>query len=308
MPQLRLRTRPAALVWSTWAIAFGAPALAAPAAPPAAPTTTTTPIPQLDLPRESPIGKVSQQIGLTEIAVEFASPAVKGRKIWGATVPYEKLWSLGGYQATKVRFSREVTVGDKPVPAGTYALFAIPGKAAWTLVFNKNADQLGNGRDYKSELDVARVQVHPKAAPLRERLAFSFGNFTDDDASLEIAWEKVTVSLPIRVNTTQEVLTNINALDNTWRAYANAARYMLETKKDYDVGLKYIDQSIGLKEDWYNQWIKALLLAAKASYKDAQTSAERAFELGLKANDAFFPEAEIRKALVDWSSKSVAAR
>src|SRR5580698_521112 len=306
MPQLRLRIRPLAMVFSAGALALGGSALAAPAAPTAAPSTT--PIPQLDLPRESPVGRVSQQIGLTEIAVEFASPAVKGRRIWGATVPYEKLWSLGAYQATKIRFSREVTLGDKPVPAGTYALFAIPGKTSWTLVFNKNADQLGNGRDYKSELDVARVQVRPKAAPLRERLAFSFGSFTDDDASLEIAWEKLTVSLPIRVNTTQEVLTSINALDNTWRAYANAARYMLETKKDYDVGLKYIDQSIGLKEDWYNQWIKALLLAAKASYKDAQTSAERAFELGLKANDAFFPEAEIRKALAEWSSKSVAAR
>jgi hypothetical protein len=308
MPQPRLRIRPTALVLSAaLALAAGASAHAAPAAPSAAPSPTTS-VPQLDLPRESPVGKVSQQIGLTEIGVEFASPAVKGRKIWGAAVPYEKLWSLGGYQATKVRFSREVTVGDKPIPAGTYALFAIPGKTTWTLVFNKNADQLGNGRDYKSELDVARVQVHPKAAPLRERLAFSFGNFTDDDASLEMAWEKVSVALPIRVNTTQEVLTNINALDNTWRAYANAARYMLETKKDYDVGLKYIDQSIGLKEDWYNQWIKALLLAAKSSYKDAQTSAERAFELGLKANDAFFPEAEIRKALAEWSSKSVAAR
>jgi Protein of unknown function (DUF2911) len=262
----------------------------------------------LDLPRESPVGKVSQQVGLTEIAVEYGSPAVKGRKIWGAVVPYDKLWSLGGYQATKIRFSRDVTVGDKPVPAGTYALFAIPAKSAWTLVLNKNAEQLGSGHDYKSELDVARVQVRPKTAPLRERLAFGFAGFTDDEASLEIAWEKVSLSVPIHVNTTQDVLSNINALDNTWRAYANAARYMLETKKDYDVGIRYIDQSVTLKEDWYNLWIKALLLAAKTDYKSAEGAAERAFELGLKANDTFFPEAEIRKALADWGQKSVAAR
>ena len=298
MPLLRLRT----LVASTLLPSLGLAALAltAPAA--------VAGLNDLDLPRESPVGKVSQQVGLTEIAVEYGSPAVKGRKIWGAVVPYDKLWSLGAYQATKIRFSRDVTVGDKPVPAGTYALFAIPGKTAWTLVLNKNADQLGTGHDYRAEQDVARVQVHPKTAPLRERLGFAFSTFTDDEASLEIAWEKLSVSIPIRVNTTQQVLSNINALDNTWRAYANAARYMLETKKDYDVGIRYIDQSVSLKEDWYNLWIRALLLAAKSNFKDAQVAAERAFELGLKANDTFFPEAEIKKALADWGQKSVAAR
>jgi hypothetical protein len=85
----------------------------------------------LELPRESPVGKISQQVGLTEIAVEHGSPAVAGRKIWGALVPFDKLWSLGAYQATKVRFSRDVTFGDNAVPAGTYALFALPGKASW---------------------------------------------------------------------------------------------------------------------------------------------------------------------------------
>jgi hypothetical protein len=83
---------------------------------------------------------------------------------------------------------------------------------------------------------------------------------------------------------------------------------MLESKKDYDSGMKYVDQSLALKEDWYNVWIKALLLAAKSNYKDAGTTADRALELGLKAGDPLFPEAEIRKALASWGGKSVAAR
>jgi hypothetical protein len=273
-----------------------------------APGRAATGLGNLELPRESPVGKISQQVGLTEIAVEYGSPAVAGRKIWGALVPFDKLWSLGAYQATKIRFSRDVTFGDAKVPAGSYALFAVPTKASWTLILNKNADQLGSGRDYHSDLDVARVEVHPKAAPHRERLAFAIPDFTDDGATLEIAWDKLKVSVPIRVNTTEEVLTNISSLDNTWRAYANAARYMLETKKKYDLGLSYVDQSLALKEDWYNTWIKALLLAAKANYKDAGASAEHALDLGLKASDPLFPEAEIRKALSRWGGKSVAAR
>ncbi|HVZ87106.1 MAG TPA: DUF2911 domain-containing protein [Polyangia bacterium] len=262
----------------------------------------------LQLPRESPIGRVSQQVGLTEIAVEFGSPAVGGRKIWGGLVPYDKLWSLGAYQATKIRFSRDVTFGDKLVPAGTYALFAVPGKGAWTFILNKNADQLGNGRDYKGELDVARVKVRPRPAPYRERLAFAIPDFTDDSASLQVAWDKLALSVPIKVDTTQEVLTKISALDNTWRAYANAARYMLETKKDYDQGLKYVDQSLALRQDWYNLWIKALLLAAKSDYKNAEQAAGQSLELGLKSSDTFFPEADVRKAIAAWADKSVAAR
>src|SRR5215831_240106 len=229
----------------------GAPAVAAPG------------LTNLELPRESPVGKVSQQVGLTEIAVEYGSPAVSGRKIWGALVPFDRLWSLGGYQAAKVRPSRDVTVGDKAVPAGTYAIFAVPNKNSWTLILNKNADQLGSGHDYRPDLDVAHIQVSPKATPFREHLAFAIPDFNDDSATLELAWEKVKVDVAIKVNTTQEVLSNINSLDNTWRAYANAARYMLETKKDYAQGLKYTDQSLALREDWYNYWIKALLLGAK---------------------------------------------
>jgi tetratricopeptide (TPR) repeat protein len=274
----------------------GAPAVAAPG------------LANLELPRESPVGRVSQQVGLTEIAVEYGSPAVGGRKIWGTLVPFDKLWSLGGYQAAKVRFSRDVTVADKPVAAGTYALFAIPGKTSWTLILNKNADQLGSAHDYRADQDAARIQVRPTASPFREHLGFAIPDFSDDGATLELAWEKVKVALPIKVNTTEEVLTSISSLDNTWRAYANAARYMLETKKNYELGLKYIDQSLALREDWYNFWIKALLLGAKGSYKDAGTAAERALELGLKASDPLFPEQEIRKALTSWGSKSVAAR
>jgi hypothetical protein len=77
---------------------------------------------------------------------------------------------------------------------------------------------------------------------------------------------------------------------------------MLETKKDYSTGLKYIDQSLALKEDWLNLWIKASLLAAKGSYKDAYPLAEKAYQLGQKA-EFFFFEADVKKALADWKKK-----
>jgi hypothetical protein len=258
----------------------------------------------LDLPRPSPFAKVVQTVGLTDITVDYSSPGVKGRAIWGAVVPYDKMWRAGANQATKVTFSRNVSFAGKPVPAGTYAFFLIPTKAAWTVILSKKADQAGTGQDYKKGDDLLRVQVTPTAAPFRERLAYLVTDFTDDKASLDLEWEKLRLSIPIAVQTSAQALANINnAVDNGWRTYANAARYMLENKKDYDTGMKYVDQSLVLKEDWYNVWIKAELQAAKGNLKDARATGEHAYDLG-KKSPMFFLEGEVKKTLEDWKKKS----
>jgi hypothetical protein len=259
---------------------------------------------ELELPRPSPFAKVSQDIGLTTVTVDYSSPGVKGRKIWGGLVPYDKQWRTGANRATKITFSRDVTFAGKPVPAGTYALFTIPGKTDWTVILNKRADQAGTGGDYKADDDLLRVQVRPKAAPFRERLAFLFSDFTDEKGSLDLEWEKLRLSLPIGTETGKQAVESITkTLDEVWRQYANAARYMLDNKKDYDAGLKYIDQSLALKEDWYNVFIKGQLLAAKGNYKEALPLAEKAHELGAKEKN-FFMEEEVKKALVAWKKKS----
>jgi hypothetical protein len=257
----------------------------------------------LELPRPSPFAKVVQTVGLTDITVDYSSPGVKGRKIWGVVVPYDQMWRAGANNATKLTFSRDVTFAGKPVPAGSYAFFVIPTKGAWTVILNKKAEQNGVGRDYKEADDLLRVQVTPKAAPFRERLAYLVTDFNDDKASLDLEWDKLRLAIPITVQTSAQALANINnAIDNTWRTYANAARYMLENKKDYDAGMKYIDQSLALKEDWFNVWIKAQLQAAKGDLKDARVTGEHAYDLG-KKSPMFFLEGEIKKTLDDWKKK-----
>jgi hypothetical protein len=263
------------------------------------------PPPQLELPRPSPGAKVSQTVGLTEIAVDYSSPGVKGRKvIWGAVVPYDKVWRAGANGPTKITFSKDVTIGDKAVPAGTYALFVIPGKAAaWTVILSKKTDQAGTGSEYNQADDMVRVSVLPKATPFRERLSYQITDFTDDKASLELEWEKLRLTVPITINTTQQIQNAITAvLGNAWRPFATAARFMLETKKDYDAGLKYVDQSLALKEDWFNVWIKAELLAAKGDYKQAYPLAEKAQELGAKG-PGFFLADDVKTALSQWKKK-----
>lgn len=255
---------------------------------------------EFELPRENPAAKVSQQVGLTDIAVEYNSPAVKGRKIWGSLVAFDRPWSISNNQPTLVRFGKDVLFGEHLVASGTYRLYAVPGRSTWTFVLSRSAEKDGLPRDGKLEADAVTAQVTPVAAPHRERLTFLFANFDDEKASLDLEWEKLRFSLPIVVRTSQQVMANINGLDDAWRSYANAARYMLETKKDFDTGLRYINQSLSLKEDWYSYWIKGALYAAKGDFVAAVEQGDKAYQLGSRLGDGFTLETELRRALNDW--------
>ncbi len=258
---------------------------------------------QVDLPRPSPFAKVWQTVGLTEITVDYSSPAVRGRKIWGGLVPYGEVWRAGANAATKLTFSKDVTVGGTAIPAGSYALFMIPTADKWTIIINKDFNAPG-AFNYKKELDVVRFDVKPDALPMNhERLAYVFNDFTNDEATLSLVWEKVRVPMSIKLATQAQVTANLKALEeNAWQPFNAAARYELEQTKNYDAGLKYVDQSLRVREDWLNVWTKAQLLAAKGKYGEAYPLAQKAQTLGQKAQRFFFAD-EVKKALVEWKGK-----
>src|SRR4029077_5149846 len=95
------------------------------------------------LPAASPAASVSQVFGLTKVNIEYHSPGVKGRTIWGNLVPYDSVWRTGANEATTIDFSTNVIIGGTKVKAGKYALFTIPGKDTWTIIINSEADQWG---------------------------------------------------------------------------------------------------------------------------------------------------------------------
>lgn len=258
----------------------------------------------VELPPAIPTARIVQQVGLTEIELDYDRPAVKNRKIWGSTIAYGDVWTIASNPAARLRFGKDVTIGDKVVPAGSYWLLALPAKTTWTWVLNKSPDPIASARDYRPELDVLRVKAAPKSSPHRERLTFTFAELTDDRTSLELQWDSLAVALPIQVNTTQQVLRSISELDGTWRSFANAARYMLETKKDYDAGLKYVDQALSLRDDWYCMWIKGALLAGKGDFVGAREWADKARELARREGNGATLAPDLDKAIADWTRRS----
>ena len=255
----------------------------------------------IDLPRPSPNAKVSQMVGLTEVALEYSSPAVRGRKIWGGLVPYGKLWRMGANAATKLTVSKDVTIGGTPVPAGAYSLHTIPGQQSWTVIVNKNPT--AQTREYKPELDVVRLTVKPKAMGARERLVFVFADTTESATSLDLEWAGQRVSIPIKAHTDEQVAATLKDLEGgLWRMDTAAARYLFESKKDYDRAMKFVDRSLSLKEEWLNSWTKAQILAAKGQRPAACPYALKARALGEKAPYFFFAD-EVKKAIADWKCK-----
>jgi hypothetical protein len=259
---------------------------------------------QLKLPAASPLAKVSQDVGVTTVSLEYSSPTVKGRKIWGELVPWNQQWRTGANEPTKITFSREVSFGGKPVPAGTYAIYTVPTQKGWTVALTKDLNTWPDSKDpYDLKDDVARATATTTAIPHRERMTFLFSNTTDSETSLDLEWEKLRVSVPIKVDTAAHAQAGIKAeLDNMWRTPARAARYELETTKNHDAALKYAEMSIAIQPTWYNHWLKAQALAGKGNYAEARKFAQVSWDMGEKDPGFFFKDA-VSKALKEWKDK-----
>ena len=156
-----------------------------------------------DEPRPSPNALVGQTIGTTSVTVTYGRPSVRGRSVFGpdttSLVPYGQVWRLGANEATTITVSAPVRVAGQPLAAGTYALFAVPGESAWTLVFNRTAEQWGAYR-YDAAQDALRVTATPETGDdSEEMLDIEFDSVTPTSMDLVIEWDRVSV--PVRIET-----------------------------------------------------------------------------------------------------------
>ncbi len=258
-----------------------------------------------ELPQPSPKARVEQRVGLTDFAVAYFSPGVKGRTIFGELVPYGELWRTGANAATTFTASEDFTFGGTKVPAGSYALYTIPGEASWTVILNRNPGASGT-RGYSEANDVARVTVTPAQVPQRERMTFLFAGTTDDATRLDLEWDTVRVSVPITVDTAAQARANIDrALADAWRPHFASARYLLDTGGDLTQALGYVDTSIAIKPTWWNNWVKAQILAKQGQRAAAVQSAEEAQRLGAgdEVFEGFFKQ-PVADAIATWKQGS----
>lgn len=141
--------------------------------------------------------KAMGTIGNTGISVNYYSPAVRGRVIWGGLVPLDNVWVTGAHRATNIDFTQEVTIGAVKIAAGKYGFFTIPGKDEWIVIINKNWDQ-HLADDYNEKEDVVRVNIKPEMQDQsQERLMYLIQSSTPTSGIMQLRWEKLMVNLTI---------------------------------------------------------------------------------------------------------------
>ncbi len=265
--------------------------------------------PQIRLPRPSQKASVMQTVGVTDITITYSRPGVKGRKIWGeplpeqanvkgeatlddqnvrpkaaAIVPWGHVWRAGANEATQFVVTDDVLINGQRLPAGSYSLHAIPNKDEWTIVFNGVANQWGSFT-YDPAKDTLRVKAKPQwVNENQEWLQYSIPVVTPSSATVVIRWEKVSVPFTVEVP-------NVEAV---WRAKVDKAIAENPTNEviplqvanayanddKWDEALKWIDQSIKVKETFRNLSTKANLLWAAGRKQEALAAADVAIAKG----------------------------
>lgn len=264
---------------------------------------------QIELPAPSPLAKLSQKVGLTDVEIEYSRPSMKGRTIYGDLVPYDKLWRTGANMATKVSFSDDVKIDGKELAAGTYALFTIPGKEEWTIIFNKNYNQGGTGR-YDEAEDALRVTA--KAFSMGdiavETFMISIDNVKPDAATIGILWESTYVGVPLSVSIDERIMASIDrAMSISPGTYNQAALYYQQSGKDLNQALEWINKAIEMHEAngrnvfWiYRQ--KSLIEADMKKYSDAVKTAEASLAKAKEAGNDDYVKMNT-ESIAEWSKK-----
>ena len=260
--------------------------------------------------RPSQKASVMQTVGVTDITITYSRPPVKGRTIFAdapatmearakgeATldnqnerkpgepiVPYNHVWRAGANEATMFQITDDVLINGQPLKAGTYSMHAIPGKEEWTIIFNSDAGQWGSF-SYDDKKDVLRVKTKPqRVSDNQEWLTYSFDPVADSSATVNLRWEKVRVPFTVQIKDTKAA----------WRAHADALiaanpnneelpRQVAATyanDKNWDEALKFVDQSIKIKETFRNLSTKANILWGAGKKEEALTVADAAIAKG----------------------------
>jgi hypothetical protein len=263
---------------------------------------------QFEAPRVSQFGEVSQRVGVTEFAVSYSRPNVKGRQIWGGLVPYDTPWRTGANRATTFTTTDDVEVEGKKLPAGKYSIVTIPGKESWVVAFNTDPD-LWFRTQYDEKKDALRVTVKPVALDMHvETFTILFRDVTPDSASLSLVWDRLRVPVTLRVDTKGLVLSKgraavVDAKADDWETPLSVGRYFWSEKLgNPGEAMKYVERSISIRKGYSNMALDARMLAAEGKTAEAVKAGEEALALAEASPDKPNMEA-FEKALAEWKAK-----
>ena len=247
---------------------------------------------QIKMPQASTTQKINQDFGMGAIELTYSRPNIKGRSVLkekSELAPLGSMWRLGANAATKIKFTDKVTIGGTELEAGTYVIYAIPGKDMWDVIFNKGVNNWGTD-GYKEAEDVVHVKVKAeKAANFAESFTMQIINVAAETCELHMTWGSVQVTVPISTNIKDRVRAQVEkalAADNIQaNTYNTAANFYYEFDKDYTKAIVNITKAVEASKDAY--WmvlLKARIEKALGDKVSAKASAQKCIEMATGKN------------------------
>lgn len=243
---------------------------------------------KIEFPQASPAASVKERVGVTGVSVDYSRPSIRERKIFGGLVPYGETWRTGANAATKITFSTDVKFGGTAVPAGSYALFTIPGEAEWTVILSKVVDGQWGSYAYNSKDDQARIKAKPATmAEPQETMSISVQDVRSGKANLVISWERTKVAVEIDTDLVAKIKPQIEAAmaGSGEKPYFASAMFYFENNLDMGLAKQWIEAAAKQQPDAV--WIvyrKGLILKKAGDKDGAMTAAKQALELATKAD------------------------
>ena len=247
---------------------------------------------QISTPAASPKSTITQRVGLTDVTVTYSRPSTKGRAVFGTLVPFGKRWRTGANATTTIKFSDEMTVEGKKVPAGEYGIYTIPNKTEWTVVLNKSIKQGSDMDGFKDDENVARFTVKPyKLGSKVETFTINFSDLTPATANVDMQWELTGAKFKIVGDVEPKVMAQINekVVKNATPApndLAAAAVYYYDNDKDLKQALAWMQKANEKEPKFWNVHTEAKIRMKMKDYKGALIAAEQSRKLSLDAKNA----------------------
>jgi hypothetical protein len=264
---------------------------------------------QVQTPKASPVAKVEQRAGLTDISISYSRPAVNERKIFGELIPFGQRWRLGANENTKITTSDVLIFGKDTLQAGTYALFATPNADSWVIDFYTETTNWGLPEKWETSKVALTVNAKVKKMPLvTENLSITIDGMEFNSAVLNITWDKTQVSLPFTLNTKEKVLASIEKTLSgsvvTANDYNQAASYYFTEQLDLKKALEWSTKAVemkGVSAYWMTR-LKSQIQAANGDVKGAIETAKISLTEAEKDGDQNYVKMN-QQSIEEWSKK-----
>ncbi|HDZ05841.1 hypothetical protein LCGC14_0123230 [marine sediment metagenome] len=262
---------------------------------------------QINTPAPSPSAKLMQTVGLTEVSIDYSRPSMRGRKVFGNLVPFDKLWRTGANGYTTVTFDTDVTIAGKEVKAGTYSIFTKPGASKWEVYIYTDIVGGGTPSNWEESKVVAQLSatVHNIEMPV-ETFTITFDDVTGNGANIGIIWENTYVAIPFTVPTDATVMSSIDKALNgpTADDYYAAAVYYSSEGKDINKAKEWMGKAMSMTEKpaFWQLRQQSLILAKAGDKKGAIEAAKKSLVGATEAGNNDYIKMN-NDSLKDWGSK-----